>query len=1167
MADSGPRLRVFLSSPGDVVEERAAVRRILDDLQYDPLLRGRVSFELVSWDWPGTAMLAAGTPQASVDTGLPRPSECDIVVVVLWKRIGTPLPPPYLREDGRPYESGTVWEFEEALRGSPAVLLYRNRMPAQVRLGAGDLAEQQRQFQAVEDFFAGLRDGPTGALRTAYATYRSLEEFRTMLTRDLRDLTRRRLAGGAPPPAEPVAPLWTGSPFPGLRPFTPVDAPVYFGRGRETDRLVSLVRDGRFTAVVGASGSGKSSLVGAGLLPRLAALPEPPVLPSFNGHTGQWDGLRFTPGELGPDPFLALAVKLAPLVRRQAYELARELAGAPERIGALLARVGPDVLVVVDQFEELFTAADAVHCGPFVALLGALARPPGRVVVTLRADYYHRCVEIPDLARLLAGGQLPLSTPDDTLVEMIGRPADRAGLEFEEGLPGRIAYDAGREPGALPLLAYALDELYRRRAGNRLSHAAYTDLGGVPGAIGQRADAVFDALDPDTQAAFDAVFRELISVDGRGQLARRRAPLSAITPAASRLVRVLADARLLVTDVSRSGTPTVYVAHEALFASWRRLREWADTRRDDLRVLDQVRAAAADWDANGRSPAYLWPHERLRVADQVVAGLRPDLDEATTAFLRPEHERLFPVLLAPSTEDYRRQGIADRLVEIGEPAIPGLLDALGSDLPGVPALAGATLVRLGTPAVPGLLDALYDPVAEARLAALAALRQLADPRAARVVARTLRDSDARVRAMAVGVLDAIGDPDTSTLVAGALVDPDVDARWRAAGALGAFGPPAVRPLLRALRDDSMRVRQVARDAIAANGPASVDTLVAAMADPVAAVRVSAAEALLAVGAPALPAVADLCRHLDPDVRWRAIHILGAAGTVPDGLLPELRKHENDPAVRVAAGHLAGGVDGETGVWIGDADPDVRWTVAWSAAQAENPGVAALAAQPAATLIVPISQAVIEAGGVPELGLSGDGPRWRRLLAADVIAAGGDESVPWLIRQLADPAPEVREIAAATLAAIGAAAGPPLAAAARERLAARAAGDTADPDADEGYALALGTLAWPPGVDLLATIMRGTAGARAAATAARGLARLGGAGLAELVRALDGPAGTARTAARAGLLEAGGPAVPLLLPLAADPQRPGRDLAVRVLTEIGTPPALLGLAELGIRPAP
>src|SRR5262249_44708495 len=154
--------------------------------------------------------------------------------------------------------------------------------------------------------FDGLRDPETGAIRSGYKQYATPEEFRNELELDLRELVRRRLAeepaatGSAPVAAEAVAPLWQGSPFPGFRAFTSADAPIFFGRGRETDELVARLAATRFVAVVGASGSGKSSVVAAGLVPRLAAGAIASVrswlLPSFEPGTKQWSGLRLTPG-------------------------------------------------------------------------------------------------------------------------------------------------------------------------------------------------------------------------------------------------------------------------------------------------------------------------------------------------------------------------------------------------------------------------------------------------------------------------------------------------------------------------------------------------------------------------------------------------------------------------------------------------------------------------------------------------------------------------------------------------------------------------------------------------------------------------------------------------------------------------------------------------------
>ena len=253
--------------------------------------------------------------------------------------------------------------------------------------------------------------------------------------------------------------------------------------------------------MIGASGAGKSSLVGAGLIPRLAESQRTDgpgwLLPRFDAATQQWNGLRLTPGELGPNPLIALSVRLATGQRQPPREIADRLARQPQDVGLLVDGLvehdGSRALVFVDQFEELFTIAAPEHRDPFVAVLAALASSRHHVVVTMRSDYFQRGVEMPALARLLEGGHVPLAVPTDTLLEMISRPAGFAGLEIEEGLAGRILQDTGNGSGALPLLAFALDELYRVSDG-RMTYHAYEQLGGVQGAIGVRAEDTFAGL-------------------------------------------------------------------------------------------------------------------------------------------------------------------------------------------------------------------------------------------------------------------------------------------------------------------------------------------------------------------------------------------------------------------------------------------------------------------------------------------------------------------------------------------------------------------------------------------------------------------------------------------------------------------------------------------------
>ncbi len=169
------RIRVFLSSPGDVGDERAIAVDVLDRLRYDTELRERADFEVVAWDRPGASapILATRTPQASIDEGLPRPADCDIVVVIFWSRMGTALPrPEYVRVDGEPYGSGTEWEFEDAVRGArehgtPEVLLYRRTPMVPVDPEAPEADEHWRQGRLVRAFFERHRDPRTGALGEA----------------------------------------------------------------------------------------------------------------------------------------------------------------------------------------------------------------------------------------------------------------------------------------------------------------------------------------------------------------------------------------------------------------------------------------------------------------------------------------------------------------------------------------------------------------------------------------------------------------------------------------------------------------------------------------------------------------------------------------------------------------------------------------------------------------------------------------------------------------------------------------------------------------------------------------------------------------------------------------------------------------------------------------
>ena len=285
----------------------------------------------------------------------------------------------------------------------------------------------------------------------------------------------------------------------------------------------------------------------------------------------------------------------------------------------------------------------------FIDLLAVAAKTPRlRTVMTMRADFYHRCLDWPVLDVLLAEGLYTLLTPKTGALHlMITQPAELVGLRFQDGLADRILDDTGTEPGALALMAFALYELWKISKGTAglLTHAAYESFNGVQGAIGKRAEATFNGIAGEkaiVEAVLSDVFRELVEVDERGVPTRRRAPKLHITrdEAATTLVDEMTDARLLVTSEAEENEPTVEVAHEAIFTHWPRLAEWIELRRDDLRLLRQVRLAAVEWEKVVLLKHFLWPHERLVLVAKMVARMRSVLSPMDEKFILPESVRL-----------------------------------------------------------------------------------------------------------------------------------------------------------------------------------------------------------------------------------------------------------------------------------------------------------------------------------------------------------------------------------------------------------------------------------------------------------------------------------------------------------------------------------------------
>jgi serine/threonine protein kinase/WD40 repeat protein len=488
----------------------------------------------------------------------------------------------------------------------------------------------------------GLPEGLDAVIARALAKE---PQSRYASCRELVDAARQALGDGAAATAMPAAAA--RNPYKGLRPFGEADADDYFGREALTDALLERLSDpdgGRFVAVVGPSGSGKSSLIKAGLIPRLRR--------GALAGSERWPIAELVPG---PSPFEELAAALRRAAPQTEAEL-DELAGDPAAIARLLANDESELLLVIDQFEELFTMAEEDERGRFLASLEAAVSEPRarfRLVIALRADFYDRPLRYPEFGALVEAGQVnvhPLSPPE--LEQAITGPAHAVGVALEPGLVADIVADVAEHPGALPLLQYALTELFERRESATLSADAYRRIGGVSGALARRAEELYGELDDGGKEAARKLFSRLVTLGEGTEDTRRRvrreevAAIEGTAVAIEEVIDGYGRQRLLSFDRDPiTHSPTVEIAHEALLREWPRLRAWIDEDRDGLRLLRHLTEAAVAWRKLERDPGELYRGARLEAALAWANAHPDDLNPLEREFLdsgralREEEER------------------------------------------------------------------------------------------------------------------------------------------------------------------------------------------------------------------------------------------------------------------------------------------------------------------------------------------------------------------------------------------------------------------------------------------------------------------------------------------------------------------------------------------------
>jgi serine/threonine protein kinase/DNA-binding SARP family transcriptional activator/WD40 repeat protein len=439
--------------------------------------------------------------------------------------------------------------------------------------------------------------------------------------------------------AEPE-PVYTEveNPYKGLRAFGETDAEDFYGRDSLVTELVSALAEHRLVAVVGPSGIGKSSVVRAGLIPALrdGALP----------GSQMWVISDMFPGSY---PYEELAAALLRVAVDRSDDLVDELARDELGIRRVAKRLLPsdtDLLLIVDQFEELFTlTADQEIRRRFLDGLTELAadsRARVRIVVTMRADLLDHPLCYPEFGELFKAGMVAVTMPsDDELAAAVEGPAGAVGVRFEPGLVSRIIADVRDQPGGLPLLQYALSELFAVRKTDLLTAEQYEATGGVVGALGRRAEELWEQLDPSGRAVAGNVFLRLVTVRPGGQDTRRRVrrrelrELELDAAALDEILRRYGEHRLLTFDrdpMTRS--PTVEVAHEALLTQWERLRAWIEGRREDLLLHRRLLEALAEWEDSGQQGDYLPREGRLVQLEDWAGTTDLALSRREKAFLQ-----------------------------------------------------------------------------------------------------------------------------------------------------------------------------------------------------------------------------------------------------------------------------------------------------------------------------------------------------------------------------------------------------------------------------------------------------------------------------------------------------------------------------------------------------
>ncbi len=658
-------IRIFISSPGDVVAERAIAKRVIRKLQKE--LGTAVTLKPLLWeDMP---LQSTSTFQEGIDK-IVHAGLVDIAIFILWSRLGSPLGVHYRRADGTFYRSGTEYEYEMMLTankqtGKPEILAYIKNAPVtSILAGMNDLTaieewtEQNKQVQHFikENFY-------DKESRTVYGAYHQFEEsvsFEQKLTEHLRRLIIEKT--GQVKETE-----WNGNPYMGLKSFEFDDEAIFYGRRRVINEIEGLLiaeyasKESASLILLGESGSGKSSLVKAGLLPDLSD--------SGIVSDAAWKLHTVTPAQFGGDIFPGI-VKLVSdaFPSLKGSRIWEDVQNGNEINYAYLADfLNRDAgtagakqvnLFFFDQFEELFTEpqiTEEMRERVIALLQGLVSTRKMWFIFSIRSDFYHKFISYPrllELKKLSIVYDLPVMLHSE-LQEIVEEPARKAGLKWEvdshtgNSLKSVIINDITSHAGDLPLIEFALSELYaHRNAQNELTFEAYEQIGRADGAIVQYVNNLYAALTSGEKAIFEQLLSAIVteSASNKGIYVRRIARLAELekNEAYKQLIAKLVKAHIFVTGKDMNGQPTLTVAHEMLLTSWEVILNWIEKEKSFISLNEYYENCGNYWKESGYATGNLIKgKEAIREAEYFLLHWKTCISKQASALLDQSVRRFY----------------------------------------------------------------------------------------------------------------------------------------------------------------------------------------------------------------------------------------------------------------------------------------------------------------------------------------------------------------------------------------------------------------------------------------------------------------------------------------------------------------------------------------------